>query len=208
MKRKLPQWLLDATNNNVKRPNSPGSIRKSSNESQNNIDSNSNQTKPEQHSNQSNAESDQIQRNGTVTLVPLANLLSPVGGGVQVNGPRSSIHTSENTAMNDEMRTTESNSKGIMPLPLVIKTETIDQIEPSASNVQNEQQPVVVKQEIKDEPVDPETSTTTPPTSTVTPLTTTVTPPTTTVTPPTLVPKIENVKPERRSCNYGIKCFR
>lgn len=194
MKRKLPQWLLDATNNNAKRPNSPESIRKSSNDSHNNIDSNSKQTKPEQHSNQSNAESDQIQRNGTVTVVPLANLLSPVECGVPVNDPRSSIHPSKDTAMNDEMRTTESNSKGIMPLPLVIKTETIDQIEPSASNVQNEQQPVVVKQEIKDEPVDPETSTTIPPT--------------TTVTPPTLVPKIENVKPERRSCNYGIKCFR
>jgi len=143
MKRKLPQWLLDAT----------------------------------------------IRNNGTITVVPLTSLLSPSRGGVQINDTSNSIPISNSRATNDEIRTTESTS--IAALPVAIKTERIHPIEPSTSTVSNEQPQVVVKQEIKDEPVDIATSTTT-------------TPPTI----PALVPKIEDVKPERRSCNYGIKCFR
>lgn len=189
MKRKLPQWLLDATNNN--------------NDS---INKKTEQTEPAQHSNPKKAESDQIQPNGKITVVPLSNLLSQsrcvqvnCPSGVRVNG---SDRTSEDTEMNVEMRTAESTSTGNMPLPLVIKTE-IDQIAPSPSNAPNEQPQVVVKQEIKDEPVDTATSNTTPTSSTSTLSRRTPTSPT-----PTLIAKIENVKPERRSCNYGIKCFR
>lgn len=206
MKRKLPQWLLDATNNNAKSPkrNSPETIRTNSNDI----------AEPEEHSNPINAESLQIQKNGTISVVPLENLLSQSRCGAKTNDSGRSLHAPNYT---EELQTTGSTSLGIGMGTLleVIKTEKIDQIEPDTSSSSNERQyvavkqeinapvhtdtassttrtpneiqPVVIKPEIKDEPVDAATSTT---------------------TIPTIVPKIQNVTPVRRSCNYGVKCFR
>ncbi|KAG4078600.1 hypothetical protein HA402_003247 [Bradysia odoriphaga] len=180
MKRKLPQWLLDATNNNDKiaKPNPTESIQKPSNDISPDIDN-----QPEPHPVSVNAQSEQIKpSNSTIGIVPLANLLSPSRGGIQVS------ESHRNVSNEPELRTADSTSTEsesvVMPVPVVVKTEAPDANEPTASNATDEQQ-VVVKQEIKDEPVD------------------------TALTPaPTLVPKIEDVKPERQSCNYGIKCFR
>lgn len=189
MKRKLPQWLLDATNNNDKSPkqNPTESIRKNSNESHNHDvhiqTARTRQTEPDQHSNQ-------IHPNRTISVVPLANLQAPSRCDAPINTTSSSnsIHTPEDTEMCDELRPTEPTSTEIVPV--IIKTEPVDQIVPIASSASNEQRPVVVKQEIKDEPVDTATSTAS------------------TLPAPTLVPNVAKVKPERRSCNYGIKCFR
>lgn len=198
-KRKLPQWLLDATDkNNVKnsKPNPSETIRQNSNECQNNGE-------PEQHSNQRNGHSDQAQNNGSISVVPLENLLLPSRGGVQILSSNFSIQTTNNTDVNDVMRLTESTSTdfGTATFPVVIKTENIDSMDQSTSSVTNEQLEVVVKQEIKDEAIDidtPTASSTT--TSTASSISHSA--------PTTLIPKTENVKPERRSCNYGIKCFR
>lgn len=185
MKRKLPQWLLDATNNNQKnpKPNPTESKRKHSNESHNDISLDTD-NQPAQHS-----ISEQQPSNGTIAIVPLANLLSPSRGGNQIS------ESHRNVSNETELRPADSTSMelgiGSGVVPVVIKTETPEANEPTASSATDEQQ-AVVKQEIKDEPIDTTTSSSTVP------------------APPsvTLVPKVEDVKPERRSCNYGIKCFR
>lgn len=202
MKRKLPQWLLDATNNNAKSPkeNSPQTIRTNSNGSDNVQTTDSEPL---------NDESDQIQKNGTISVVPLANLLSQSRCGAQTNDSGESLHTANNT---EEMHTAGLTTIGT--LPVVIKTEKIDPVEPDTSNslnelpqfavkqklnepvgaldtasstttTPNERQQVTVKQEIKDELVDA------------------VDTAVSTTTAPTIVPT-----PVRSSCNYGIKCFR
>lgn len=167
MKRKLPQWLLDATNNN----NSQATSKRNSNESQNIDTNNFCIAKPEQNFRSTNG----IQTNGTISVVPLANLQSSYDD--QSNDPSRNIPTSNN------VETTT--------LPVAVKLEKIDPTESSTTDVSNERQEVVVKEEIKDEPMDTASTVTSSPTSSA-----------------ISIPKIESVKPERRSCNYGIKCFR
>lgn len=182
MKRKLPQWLIDATS---QKRNTQTNLVASDNN-----DSNSNNTQfvPEQHSNSTNAESDHVQSNGRINVVPLANLLTLPRSDIEANN--SNIHVTNNMEIEDIV-TTGSTAIGTATLPVVIKTEQIDQTEPGSSSVSNVQLPLV-KQEIKDEPVDSSTSTAS-----------------STAVPPTMpVPKVTDVKPERRSCNYGIKCYR
>lgn len=188
MKRKLPQWLLDATNNNQKnpKPNPTESKRKHSNESHNDISLDID-NQPAEHS--ISNQSVQQPSNGTIAIVPLANLLSPSRGGNQIS--ESIRNLSDDTELRPADSTSMESETEPGVLPVVIKTETPESNEPTASSATDEQQ-AVVKQEIKDEPIDTTASSSTVP------------------APPsvTLVPKVEDVKPERRSCNYGIKCFR
>lgn len=187
MKRKLPQWLLDATNNNDKstKPNQRESIRKNSNETHNDISPDIENPSPEQDSTHSNSVDQPEHRpsNGTIAVVPLANLLLPSRGGIPVNESNRNNDSNETELRTGDSTSTES---GIGVTPVVVKTETPDPNEPTASNATDDQQ-VVVKQEIKDEPMDTASSV---------------------AMPPPVVPKVEDVKPERRSCNYGVKCYR
>lgn len=193
MKRKLPQWLLDLTNNNDKRlnTNSPTTTRKTSKTSEiSNDNCNKENDRTEQRNfNSRSGESNQVPK-GTINIVPIANLLSPSRCGVPVID--SSIRNT-NEEMNERIQQTESSTNleiSTNALQPVIKTEKIDDIEPSTSNLNgitvNNDNPITIKQEIKDEPEDTASNV------------------------PTVNVKVESVEVqrERPSCNYGIKCFR
>lgn len=193
MKRKLPQWLLDATNNNDKNVNTKSpSIRKTRKPPNRNDNCNIENDRSEHVSSPREGETDLV-TNGTINIVPISKLLSPSRNGV----PKidSNIHISDTgVEMNDQIQGTHSSLvTSTNELQTVIKTEKIDEVEPSTSNLNGtsaNDQPVVIKQEIKDEPADQTADTAT--------------------SVPSINVKVESVvvKPERRSCNFGIKCFR
>lgn len=217
MKRKLPQWLLDATNNEKsKKPNSLPSALSCSKSVTHNGDYNNENIEPEQDiSNPRNIESNQVQNNGSIKIVPLANLLLPSHGGVIVHDSNQSIHTSDTSIeMRDQISQTQSNleipsnelqsvtvpsisnlqdSSANNQLEVVIKTEIKDDPE-------DEEPQVVVKQEIKEEPANYQPEVVVKQEIKNEPAATAV----------SSNPVVQNVgaKTQRLSCNYGIKCFR
>lgn len=180
MKRKLPQWLLDVTNHKDKivKPNTPQSNQSFNNNNTSNTENN----QSDLHSNSVDAQSVNV---GTIAVVPLANLMSPSREGVQTN--QSNTSDVMDTGSTTVIQPTATTINGV-PLPVQIKTEKVDSVDASGPSATSDPQ-IVVKTEIKDEPVDTATSSAA-------------------NVPPTVAPKVVNVKPERRSCNYGIKCFR
>jgi len=211
MKRKLPQWLLDATNgdrsNKISQStqNCSNSVTESRNADYNNenIEPNQNDSIPNP------AESDQIRNNGTIKIVPLANLLSPSRGGIQTSDSNKDVHISA------VISTTQSTSNSEIPTTELHSVNGIND-EPSTSNSnESSANAVIIKTEVKQEPTDSSATVSDPAQGSLQneikkeikkePENTSNTPATTAT-----LNTVNNaaVTTQRESCNYGIKCFR